>query len=183
MVTRRDTLRISISALPLGIAGCVGNNLRQSTTPTEQDPTSPTSSPKPFDPLDYVDEWHEEPVRAMGDPIEATQELESSQPLDTACNSLATDTVRNRVQGWFADSSGISGGRGRIDHPEFDIAVYIHRRFIIKRDGTPRSMPKVSFDRLLEVTPRSIRATVRFENQTHTCEFPVFLEDVVLYEE
>lgn len=182
MVSRREALRIANTGLVLGLAGCVGNQASESTdSPTPLQ--SPTASTEPFDPLDYVDEWHEEPLRAEGEPIEVEKTLDSSEPLDTACNSLATDTVRDRVKEQLDDPGRLSGGRGRIDHPDFETAVYIHRQFIIKRDGTVRFRPKVSFDTLLEVTPRTIRATVRYEDEANSCEFPVFLEDEVWYEE
>lgn len=136
-----------------------------------------------FDPLDYVDEWHEAPVRAEADPIEAEETLDSFEPLDTKCASVANTAVRRYVGQSFDDPGRVGGGIGNIDHPDYETAVFVHRHFIVNRDGSVASRPKVAYDRLLQVTPKAVHATVRFENQTHTCEYPVFLEDEVWYVE
>lgn len=192
MPSRRDFLRYSISILPFGIAGCPGNQTgtpapattrspRPNETPTPQTPQSPTTTPEPFDPLDYVEEWHVEPIRAEGPAIAVEKTLDSLEPFYIECVSLATDTVRDRVNEQLDNPGQVSSGWGNVDHPEHENAVFIGREFVIERDGGVASQPDVTFDTLLKVTPKSIRATVNYEDHTHVCELPVFLKDAVIY--
>lgn len=192
MPSRRDFLRYTISILPFGLAGCPGNQTgtptpnrtrspRPNETPTPQTTQSPTATPEPFDPLDYVEEWHEEPIRAEGPAIAVEKTLDSLEPFYTECVSVATETVRDRVNEQLENPGQVSSGWGNVDHPDFEKAVFVGREFVIEGDGSVASKPNVTFDTLLKVTPKSIKVTINYEDHKHVCKLPVVLKDAVTY--
>lgn len=95
------------------------------------------------------------------------------------CTCVAADAVQEHV---FAriDTTGISVGCGRtpiLATPieETGFAVNVHHTTTFDRDGNLLKEPKVSYDQLRAVTPRTASATIDSEGREHTCTVPVYV--------
>lgn len=97
---------------------------------------------------------------------------------DRKCASIGSEVVLSTIQERFeTEVRGIMKGVGAGDTSE-DLGTVItvwattHRN----RDGKIRSEPNVSFEALVERTPRAVHATITLEDREHTRSVPVFVE-------
>lgn len=180
MVSRREALQIGSSILAFGVTGCLGNQTPQSTpSPTSQ---HPTPTPEPFDPLDYFDVWHEsgERFRAEGSPLEVQRSLESAADLDQECRSIASSEALQAVRDRVEDPGRLTKALTTIEDSDHEWITVVERQFIVDaRDQSVEAKPNVDWDTFLHSTPRTVRVTVSYENDSVTCEHPVFVGDVV----
>jgi len=129
-----------------------------------------------IDPEAHVTDWHETPDRGLADPITVEGNGTAELPcLDPAWNALES-RITTRVDNLTGVSHGSSGGHDQIEEDHLTVT-----RTIYASEGEVESKPVVSFARLREVTPRTIRVEIQTEGTDRRCEWPVYLYDVVSY--
>jgi hypothetical protein len=135
------------------------------------------------DPENHVpDEWHDEPKRGLADPRDVTEDVDPDEiyDLDIECPYVAGRAALEPVHAQLDDLENV-GGAGcciEIDGVE---AVVIERVIFAHRDGSVGSSPSFTFRKLRKATPRTVTATVSDGSNEHTCEVPVFNEDVMVF--
>jgi hypothetical protein len=129
-----------------------------------------------IDPNAHVTDWHETPVRGLADPItvesNGTQELPCLDPAWDALESRITTRIDNLT----GVSHGSSGGYNDIEEDHLFVT-----RTIYAYEGKVESKPVVSFARLREITPRTIRVEIQTRGTKRRCQWPVYVYDEVAY--
>lgn len=95
----------------------------------------------------------------------------------TECASVGADAVAQRIEeridGDPAASVGITRENG-------EMAVSVQQTTVRDRDGEVVSEPSVPFERIVEVTPRAVEATVRLAEQEHTATVSVWVSETTM---
>jgi hypothetical protein len=95
----------------------------------------------------------------------------------TECASVGADAVAQRIEeridGDPAASVGITRENG-------EMAVSVQQTTVRDRDGEVVSEPSVPFERIVEVTPRAVEATVRLADQEHTATVSVWVSETTM---
>lgn len=177
------------------LASCVGISLATSGCQSGSDP----------DPADHVpDEWHDEPARATGYPIETTGEVDEStddveyvpeedavrhpdgelEPADEwlgyAQLPPASKAARAVVRDVVDADDAVHGPAGVREFHGYDYVLVVRREVTVDREGDVVSSPETEFSTLRNVMPRSCFVTFSFEEGDHECEVPAYVSDVVL---
>lgn len=188
---RREVLAgvgVSLTVFP----GCTGDS--EDTTTTEPAPTTTaaetgtptateTATPTDaFDPTEYLEDWHPEWARAEGTPAETTGDVPDQLSIDRACENAATEELSSTVDSRLDAETSLSYG-GRVDSAvsgESQLALGVTRVLERSGNGDVISEPNVSFERLRSVTPKTVTATVTDGDNSNTCNFEIYIHDVVL---
>ncbi|WP_241432358.1 hypothetical protein [Halogeometricum borinquense] len=101
-------------------------------------------------------------------------EIPWKQWATTECASVAGTAVHDMLTDKFGDNHGVSVGVTSQygDDPSLSVAHTI----LYNRDGEQISETSVGFDRLVEVTPREVTATVTLDGRTATRTIPAWVE-------
>lgn len=156
-VARREVIRFAVTGV-LGVgAGCASGATHGGESPETPSPAGA------FDPSAHVDDWQEGSTRGGAEAIE----------IEVCVKGVAKDAVQSLVMDRLDRTTSISFGIGR--H-----SIRVYRELIVTRDRRVRGKADVSFDRLVAVTPATVTAIVTRDDTEETCEFPVYVEDIVL---
>ncbi|MFY4814864.1 hypothetical protein ACOJIV_19535 [Haloarcula sp. AONF1] len=170
METRRQFLTYLTGSLSISIAGCNG-------------------STSEVDPSDEVDNWHEDPERATAEPIERESTGVDASDIEEACARKAREVLSSVVSEWVPDknleSSRLYYGDEKSLPPEHRgrSALFVNRIHYFTRSGRLESAPKIGFETLRSKTPSSVTMNISTQDANHSCEYPVYIDDVVFQEE
>lgn len=130
-----------------------------------------------IDPADHVpDDWHEEPERALGEPVTMDVRKVSEHP-QNKCPYLAAETVPEVLEQRLEDPENVVGGGCCRGVNGYDRATFVERHVRLSRDGDVISSPNIEFRAVREAAPRTVKAP---ENSDHTCRLPVYFVDILL---
>jgi sirohydrochlorin ferrochelatase len=92
----------------------------------------------------------------------------------TEAASFGKERVTDAVESELGENRRVGYAVGQ--HEE-GVAVVVEIGTMRDRDGTVISEPTIEYDRLCDLTPESVTATVRFAGQAHTETFPVVVSE------
>ena len=157
--TRRSILRALGGVLLMPIVGCLGSTQ--------------------FDPEDHVEDWHDEPIRGQGDPIEEEQTVDSlNVGIEEQCSWEAENAVERAVMERANSPPAV-----HIDYtkttelPDAGWVVLVQRVVVLGPTGKVKQIPQILFNDLLAVTPPTVSMTIESENKEYSCRYAVYTSD------
>ncbi|SEO40077.1 hypothetical protein SAMN04487948_102246 [Halogranum amylolyticum] len=186
--TRRDALLAVVGSLSFSLSGCLSRVAStgaraydRTTGPYERGPRQGRADPLTLgetvvvdDPeLDYLPE--ENAVRFPSlmneSSVVATDTMPFGRWSQLQCAEAALDPAWRVVEGHLdGDDTGL--GRGVASSFPGMVVEFSHT-ITVDDEGTVVSAPPVTFDELLDLTPRSVTATVSLDGETATHTVPV----------
>lgn len=196
MIGRRRVLRALSASAALASAGCfaVEGTDRSDGSPDETvrrgeaDAVARYETTIQDDDVDYVGNGTVEIVVAQsgGDPVR-TETEPFEEWAERRCLTAAQAGVWRHVKDEIGDDYDLDTSNFRFGHgaeagaPRSN-GVIVTYLVTLDHDDNVVDQPSIPFDELVDVTPESATATIKFEGQEHHCEGPVWVERRTEYE-
>lgn len=104
----------------------------------------------------------------------------SSTNLSVACHNAAVTAVTEEVR----EATGNSPGNVLVENPyEVTPDLVILLETTITREGEPRFTPVVGFNETVAAAPQSVTVNMTAGDAHHECDFNVYVEQNVLFEQ
>lgn len=198
MIERRTALRDIFCCLGLALSGCtlsppssIATENGTTVTPAgDETETGVDTINRYTDPERLVSDWHGDPVLGGEDPLEHDQAIadRSSQTTDDLgfeCRTAAVEGVARTIDERLDDPTNvqvIAKDTSSIEGTQYERRgeCFIHAgRIFTAGDDEIVERPDVSFAEFRAATPRSVTMSFEGDPGEHTCEYDVYVYDVL----